>query len=266
MNILIIGGGTMGVTYARAFLRAHVATRQSLSFLEKSPARAEDLAVENIGQVYSRPERCLPEADLVILAVKPQDSADLLAWLQPSVAAGQLFMSIMAGITMQRLMDSLGTDKIVRAMPNLPAQIGMGMTAFTATPAVTRLELSAVQNLLSTTGKTLYVEEEARLDAVTAISGTGPAYVFYFMEAMMQAARGMGFSPAEAELLVSQTFQGTSELYGKTESTPAEWIARVASKGGTTEAAIRSYDAAGLAESIAQGAKAALDRAIELGK
>ena len=252
MNILIIGGGTMGVTYARAFLRAHAATRQSLAFLEKNAQRAEVLASEDVGQVYSRPERCLPEAGLVILAVKPQDVPGLLPWLRPSVASGQLFLSIMAGITMQRLTDDLGSEKIVRAMPNLPAQIGMGMTAFTATPAVTRLELSAVQNLLGTTGKTLYVEEEARLDAVTAISGTGPAYVFYFMEAMMEAARGMGFSPAEAELLVAQTFQGTSELYGKTEATPAEWIARVASKGGTTEAALRSYEADGLAERIAR--------------
>jgi pyrroline-5-carboxylate reductase len=172
----------------------------------------------------------------------------------------------MAGVTTQTLAAGLGADKIVRAMPNLPAQIGMGMTAFTATAAVTRLELSMVQNLLATTGKTLYVDEESRLDAVTAISGSGPAYVFYFMEAMMQAARGMGFSPSEAELLVAQTFQGTSELYGKTEAGCTEWIARVASKGGTTEAALRSFGTDSLSTQIEKGLTAALHRAQELGQ
>lgn len=266
MNILIIGGGTMGATYARAFLRAHVATRQTLALLEKSPERAEELAREDMGRVYADPADCLPDADLVILAVKPQDVGVLLPLLRPQVAAGQLFLSIMAGITTETLSAGLGADKIVRAMPNLPAQIGMGMTAFTATAAVTRLELSMVQNLLATTGKTLYVEDEARLDAVTAISGSGPAYVFYFMEAMMQAAREMGFSPSEAELLVAQTFQGTAELYGKTEADCLTWIGRVASKGGTTEAALRSFAGTGLSSQIVAGARAALERAVELGK
>lgn len=266
MNILIIGGGTMGATYARAFLRTHVATRQTLALLEKSPERAEELAREEMGRVFADPADCLPEADLVILAVKPQDVSVLLPLLRLYVAAGQLFLSIMAGITTETLSAGLGADKIVRAMPNLPAQIGMGMTAFTATAAVTRLELSMVQNLLATTGKTLYVDDEARLDAVTAISGSGPAYVFYFMEAMMQAAREMGFSPGEAELLVAQTFQGTAELYGKTEADCLTWIGRVASKGGTTEAALRSFASTGLSSQIVAGARAALERAVELGR
>jgi len=255
----------MGATYARAFLRAHVATRHTLALLEKSDGRAAALAAEDIGQVFCDPALCMPAADLVILAVKPQDVAKLLPLLKPHVAPGQVFLSIMAGVTTHALALGLGADKIVRAMPNLPAQIGMGMSAFSATQAVTRLELSMVQNLLATTGKTLYVDDETRLDAVTAISGSGPAYVFYFMKAMMEAAAGMGFSPSEAELLVAQTFIGTAELYGKTEASCQEWINRVASKGGTTEAALKSFSADALAASIEKGLIAARDRATELG-
>ena len=128
------------------------------------------------------------------------------------------------------LREALGTPKVIRAMPNLPAQIGMGMTAFTSTDEVTRAELVQVQNLLSTTGKTVYVEEESAIDASTAISGSGPAYVYYCMEALMAAAAQMGFAPAEAELLVSQTFRGAVELYSQAGLSCQDWIARVASK------------------------------------
>jgi len=144
MQILIIGGGIMGATYARAFLRAHIATRQTLALLEKSPERAAELSQEDMGQVFADPAACLPKADLVILAVKPQDVGSLLPLLRPFAAPGQVFLSIMAGVTTGTLAAGLGADKIVRAMPNLPAQIGMGMTAFTATASVTRLELSMV--------------------------------------------------------------------------------------------------------------------------
>jgi len=131
---------------------------------------------------------------------------------------------------------------------------------------VTRIELVMVQNLLSTTGKTVYVEQESQIDAATAISGSGPAYVYFFMNAMIEAAKSMGFSASEAELLVSQTFTGAVDLYNKSDLSCENWIAKVASKGGTTEAALRVFNAENLHEGIIEGAQAARRRAVELGK
>ncbi len=265
MKILIIGGGNMGKTYAKAFLRSHITTKEDLMILEKSPEKWEALAKEDIGSICQHPKDCLKEADLVILAVKPQDSGDLFTTMKPMVDSQQVFLSIMAGVKMESIAVGLGAPKVIRAMPNLPAQIGMGMTAFTSTDDVTRIELVMVQNLLSTTGKSIYVEDERFIDAATAISGSGPAYVFFFMKALIDAGRKMGFSESEAELLVSQTFKGAIDLFRKDDNSCDEWISKVASKGGTTEAALVSFSQTSLYQDIISGAEAALERAIELG-
>ncbi len=178
----------------------------------------------------------------------------------------QVFLSIMAGLKIQTICEELGVEKVIRAMPNLPTQIGLGMTALTSTDEVTRIELAMVLNLLNTTGKTIYVDNESFIDAATAISGSGPAYVWYFMDAMIKAAKEMGFSESEAELLVNQTFRGAVDLYNKTDFSLAEWIQKVCSKGGTTEAALESYRTTAVHEDIISGARAALSRAVELGK
>ena len=265
MKILIIGGGNMGLTYAQSFLRSHITIKEDMMILEKSPKKAEELAKKDIGTVYGSPEDCLPHADLIIFAVKPQDSASLFQSLKPWIDPQQVFLSIMAGVRIQSICEALGVKKVIRAMPNLPAQIGMGMTAFTSSNDVTRIELVMVQNLINTTGKTVYVEQESAIDAATAISGSGPAYVWFFMDAMMQAARGMGFSTSESELLVSQTFRGAVDLYNKSNFSCSEWIEKVSSRGGTTEAAMNSYKQNEVNEDIITGAQAALKRAIELG-
>ncbi len=266
MQTLIIGGGNMGMTYARSFLRSHIATQEQMMILEKSPEKAAQLAKEGVGHVYGQPEDCLSRADLIILAVKPQDAASLFASLRPLLDGQQVFLSIMAGVRIQSITEGLGAPKVIRAMPNLPAQIGMGMTVFTTSEDVTRIELVTVQNLLNTTGKAIYVEDEQLLDAATAISGSGPAYVWYYMQAMMEAALGMGFNEPQAELLVSQTFLGAIELYRATNLSCDEWIKRVSSRGGTTEAAMASFLEARVHEDIIAGARAALKRAVELGK
>ncbi|MES2621900.1 MAG: pyrroline-5-carboxylate reductase dimerization domain-containing protein [Bacteroidota bacterium] len=156
--------------------------------------------------------------------------------------------------------------KIVRCMPNLPAQIGMSMTVFTSSPEIDKKELFIVQNLINTTGKSVYVEDENMIDAATAISGSGPAYVYYFMEAMIQAGVKMGFTLAQAELLVNQTFMGAVHLHNQSELTCGEWIDRVASKGGTTEAALKVFKENIVGEKIDTALGAALNRAKELGK
>ncbi|MEL6831451.1 MAG: pyrroline-5-carboxylate reductase [Bacteroidota bacterium] len=266
MKILIIGGGNMGLTYAKSFLRSHITQQEDMMILEKSPEKAAQLAELNIGSVFGEPQDCLRQADLIILAVKPQDTPRLFETLRPEVEDQQVYLSIMAGVKIDTIRQGIGASKIVRAMPNLPAQIGMGMTAYTASDDVTRIELVMVQNLLNTTGKTIYVEDESAIDATTAISGSGPAYVFYFMDAMMQAAREMGFNESESELLVKQTFRGTVELYNKSNFSCQEWISKVSSRGGTTEAAMKAYHKRLVHEDIVAGAQAALARAVELGK
>jgi pyrroline-5-carboxylate reductase len=167
---------------------------------------------------------------------------------------------------MNTIAENLGTKKVIRAMPNLPSQVGMGMTVFTSTEEVTRIELVMVQNLINTTGKSLYVSDEAMIDAATAISGSGPAYVWYFMKALIEAGRSMGFSESEAEMLVAQTFRGAIDLFQKTDFSCEEWIKKVASKGGTTEAALSAFEETALYQDIITGANAALKRAEDLGK
>lgn len=266
MKILILGGGNMGLTYAQCFIRSRIVTPDNMMVLCRSYEKANHLSAQHEGRFFSDPRHCVAEADLLILAVKPQDSPKLLNDIQGLTDSGQVLLSIMAGVRMEVISKALGMRKITRAMPNLPAQIGEGVTAFTATEEVTRIELVMVQNLLNTTGKTLYVEQEAMLDAATAISGSGPAYVYYFMNALIETAKKMGFSPSEAELLVGQTFTGAINLYNKSDLSCENWIAKVASKGGTTEAALSLFREASLYEGIAAGAEAALKRARELGK
>ena len=266
MKILIVGGGNMGLTYGQSFLRSHIVNASQLMVLCRTPEKAQALEQQHDGRFFSNPAECVAEADLLILSVKPQDSTVLFEQIKPFIQPGQVFISIMAGVKMERIAQALGVEKVIRAMPNLPAQIGAGVTAFTSTDPVTRIELVMVQNLLNTTGKTLYVEKEEMIDAATAISGSGPAYVFYFMKAMIEAAQNMGFNQSEAELLVSQTFTGAVDLYNKTDLSCQDWIGKVASKGGTTEAALRVFNEKELYDDIMSGTNAALRRARELGQ
>jgi pyrroline-5-carboxylate reductase len=172
----------------------------------------------------------------------------------------------MAGITLAKLEEQLSCSKIVRSMPNIPTQIGMGMTVFTASSCVDRKELFIIQNLINTTGKSVYVENEKLIDAATAISGSGPAYVFYFMQSMIKAAVELGFNESEAELLVNQTFMGSVAIQNSYSLSNEQWIARVASKGGTTERALQVFEKGVLEETIVHAVKAANIRAKELGK
>ncbi len=266
MKILIIGGGNMGMTYAHSFIRSHVTDRNNLMILEKSPEKSAELAKLRDFQVYGKPEECLQRADLIILAVKPQDAPALFDTIRHLVDEQQVYLSIMAGVKIATIQKQLGAHKIIRAMPNLPAQIGGGMTVFTSTDAVTRIELVMVQNLINTTGKSLYVDDESMIDAATAISGSGPAYVWYFMKALIEGALEMGFNESEAELLVSQTFKGAIDLFHQSDFSCEEWIKKVASKGGTTEAALATFSSTNLYDDIKAGAHAALKRARELGQ
>ncbi len=253
------------MTYAQSFLRTHIVEPEHLMVLCRTAEQAAVLSAAHEGCFFADPSACVPQADLAILAVKPQDAPYLFEQIRPLAIPGQVWLSIMAGVRMDTVVKALGVRKVVRAMPNLPAQIGAGVTAFTATEEVTRIELVMVQNLLNTTGKTLYVEREVLLDAATALSGSGPAYVYFFMSALIEAAQQMGFSPSEAELLVAQTFTGAVDLYNKADLSCEQWIDKVASKGGTTEAALRVFRETQLREHLTAGVMAAWRRAEALG-
>src|SRR5699024_11424899 len=147
-----------------------------------------------------------------------------------------------AWVKLQTILDGLNIKKAVRTMPNLPAQIGKGVTSYTASKDVSRLELIMVRSFLDMTGNSIHVENENFIDKSTGISGSGPAYVFYFMESMMEAAIKMGFAEKDARLMVAQTFQGAVELFNSSDLNPTAWMDRVASKGGTTRAALDSME------------------------
>ena len=266
MKTLVIGAGNMGLTYAEGMAKSPMLNRRNLMIFDKSPeviARLKDISHFD---VYDDLHKCLPEADMVFIAVKPYHSEGLFEEMKSMVNDSQIFVSLMAGITIGKIQEGLGVKKVVRSMPNLPAQVGKGVTSYTETKEVSRIELIMVRNLLDTTGESIHVENENFIDASTGISGSGPAYVFYFMQSMMEAALKMGFSENDSKILVSQTFEGAVELFNRNDLSPGTWMDRVASKGGTTRAALDSMDDNNVKELIKDAAYAAFDRAVELGE
>ena len=256
----------MGYTYAKSIHQAETMPDSQISILETYPARVLELKKEGRFTIHDQPDICVPHAEIILLAVKPQQSSELFSSMQKHILPHQLIISIMAGVKISTIQESLGTNQVVRAMPNLPAQIGFGMTAFCPSPHVDANKLNQVQSILNSTGKSIEVPSEDAIDASTGISGSGPAYVFYFMQSMMNAAEELGFSNEEAKLLVTQTFEGTVKLFRQSDLSADEWISRVASKGGTTKAALDSFKQNKLNKKIMQGAMEAYYRAIELGK
>lgn len=265
MKVLIIGYGNMGKTYANSFIGSRFIKPEDIFALVRSDkfSTTENAIPKKNFSTSASSE--IGDFDIVILAVKPQDFSVLAQAIKPHLKDSQIIFSVMAGITLATIESQLSCSKIVRSMPNIPTQIGMGMTVFTASANVDRKELFIIQNLINTTGKSVYVENEKLIDAATAISGSGPAYVFYFMQSMIQAAVDLGFNESEAELLVNQTFMGSVAIQNSYSLSNQEWIAKVASKGGTTESALRVFEKGSLENTIVDAVKAANNRALELG-
>lgn len=265
MRVVIIGFGNMGKTYATSFISSRFIKPEDIHVLIRNTSKEYNESAIPSCNFSTISETKLSEFDIVILAVKPQDFESLAITIQPFLNQNQILFSIMAGVTIATIEKQLGCSKIVRSMPNIPTQIGMGMTVFSASNAVDRKELFIIQNLINTTGKSVYVENEKLIDAATAISGSGPAYVFYFMQSMIKAAVELGFNESEAELLVNQTFMGSVAIQNSYSLSNEEWIKKVASKGGTTEQALSVFEQNLLEATIIKGVKAANDRAIALG-
>ena len=266
MKLLVIGAGNMGLTYAEGMANSPLLNKHKLRIFDTDPKKIETLKQKTQFDVYDALEHCLPKADLVFIAVKPFHSEDLFKIMKPMLNDQQIFVSLMAGVTIDTIQQQLDKKKVVRTMPNLPAQVGKGVTSYTASKEVSRVELLMVRNLLDTTGTSIHVSTENFIDASTGISGSGPAYVFYFMQSMLDAALKMGFSDYDSKVLVSNTFEGAIELFNQNDISPKSWIEKVASKGGTTQAAIDSMDDNNVKQLIQDAAYAAFDRAVELGK
>jgi len=262
--IAFIGGGNMASAIIGGLIQQGVPARRIDVVEPWAEARAALLQQHGVtAQEAAGP--ALQRAGLVVWAVKPQTFKDAAAAVRPHTAPGAVHLSVAAGIRSDSIAAWLGSDRIVRTMPNTPALIGQGMTALFARPAITAADRALVDETLASTGELLWVEQEAQLDAVTALSGSGPAYVFFFLEAMTRAGVDMGLSAEQAHRLAVGTFTGASELARRASESPAVLRQRVTSKGGTTYAAITAMEHSGMAESFARALQAARDRARELG-
>lgn len=263
MNICFIGGGNMATALIGGLLgKGFAAGRIGVVEIDAdSRARLQqDFAVHAVDNLAEG----VAGSQAIVLAVKPQQLRDVAQQLAP-LLDGQLLISIAAGIRAGDLARWSNNPAVVRAMPNTPALIRSGMTGLYALPAVSAVQREQAQSILAAVGEILWLQDEAMLDAVTAISGSGPAYVFYFIEALQQAARELGFNAAEARRLSLATFLGASKLAACSAEDAGVLRARVTSKNGTTECALLNMAANRVAEHIVQAAHAAADRAKEMG-
>ncbi len=266
MKVTLIGCGNMGLIYAKALIKYNIVKPSDFLLVEKNADRMEELKKMQIGEVVTPENSKISESDLILLAVKPQDFLELSAQIKELLHPGITVLSIMAGLTIRYISNQLNHDIIVRAMPNSPAGLGMGVTALTAHKNVLPEQLRRAEHLLSTTGRTVYLENESQLDAVTALSGSGPAYFFYFVQNMIEAGKAMGLDEGVAAMLVKQTMLGSFHLINQAEKSLDELIVAVASKGGTTEAAFKIFENKEVGLNLQKAIFNAESRAKELSK
>jgi len=264
MNITFIGGGNMAGAIIGGLLNKGYAAG-ALRVVEIAPEARHRLEQQFGVQTYTAVSPDAVDSDCVVFAVKPQQVREAAIALKPLLSR-QLVISIAAGIRATDLSRWLGGyQKLARAMPNTPALVGAGCTGLYALPGAGSEDKSRVDAILGAVGSTLWLEREEQLDAVTAVSGSGPAYVFYFIEALQQAAQELGFDPAAARELALGTFSGAVKLAAGASEDLATLRSRVTSKGGTTERAIASMDADQIRARIVTAVRAAAQRSRELG-
>ena len=268
MNVLFIGGGNMADALIGGMLKSGFAAGQLRAVEVDGAARRrlfEKYRVECLAEVRgaARP------GEVVVFAVKPQQmqEAARFSGLKPNA---NLVVSIAAGITLASLAGWLGGPnavhtKLVRAMPNTPALIGAGVAGLYALPGVNEAERKQAEAILGAVGATVWIENEALMDAVTAVSGSGPAYVFWFIEQLAAAGESLGLTRETSKKLAIETVLGSAKLAAQSADSPAVLRERVTSKGGTTEAALKAFEEQKLAERFLRAVEAARDRGVELG-
>ena len=267
MKIAFIGGGNMASALI-AGLAGKLTAGANIHVVDPNADALERLRTQYGVTTASASDAAVSAADVMVLAVKPQSMREVAAQLLPLIDAARqpLIVSIAAGIRSADLSRWLGGyGAIVRCMPNTPALIGMGITGMAATDGVSAQQKQAADDILRAVGPTVWLDDEAQIDAVTAISGSGPAYVFYFIEAMQQAAAELGLSDQQGTQLALATFAGAAQLATQSSEPVALLRERVTSKGGTTYAALTSMEDSGVKAAIVKGAKAAAARGKQMG-
>lgn len=264
MRITFLGGGNMANALIGGLLNNGFPANE-IAVIEIGPENRASLE-RNFGvRCFAEPDAAAMNCDALLLAVKPQQMREACAPLQKYLQQ-QLVISVAAGLRLSDLSRWLGGyDKLVRAMPNTPALIGAGVTGLFALSTVSEAERLGADRIMHAVGSTVWVNDEPQIDALTAISGSGPAYVFLFIEALQQAATELGFSARQVRQLSIETVLGAARLASLSEEPASALRERVTSKGGTTEAALRTMTERGLKEAIVAGVKAAAARGAELG-
>jgi pyrroline-5-carboxylate reductase len=275
-SLSFIGCGVMAEAIIGGLLRRELVTPAQIVASHPRQERREELQTKygiNVVESNAKAARPGPASDgssrkssIVILAVKPQRVSTVFNELRKQLQEEQLVLSIVAGAKIETIADELGQPSIVRAMPNTPAQIGEGMTAWTATPEVSDAQLEQVRALLGALGKEIYVETERMIDMATALSATGPTYIFLVMEALVDAGVHMGFSRHVAQELVLQTMLGSVLFAKESHKHPAELRNMVTSPGGTSAEAIYQMEKGGLRTVLSKAVWAAFQRAVALGR
>jgi len=264
MKIAFIGGGNIATALIGGLIKRGTAPTD-LYAIDIQPDTRERLARQFGIHTAATVDTKLTDYDIIVLAVKPQTLNNVARTLAPHLAT-QLMISVAAGVRVADLSRWLGGyARIVRAMPNMPALIGMGITGLAALPGIDADDRQRAAHVLDAIGTTLWCDEELQLDAITAISGSGPAYVFYFIEALQEAGRRLGLSSEQSHALAIATFTGAAQLAAQADEPVSVLRERVTSQGGTTAAALASFEAQGIQEGIIRGALAAQARAREIG-
>ncbi len=264
MKIAFIGGGNMATALIGGLLRDRIAPG-SIRVVEVDPQRLADLKQRFGVEGSSCPDEGLRGMDATVFAVKPQQMREACTQCRPWLDAG-FVLTIAAGVPSTAVAAWSGRPQVVRAMPNTPALIGAGITGMSAGGALAPAARDLAERIMSAAGAVVWFDDESMLDAVTAVSGSGPAYVFFFIEALQAAAQAMGMTSEQAHRLSVATFLGSAQL-AQQSGEPVEVLReRVTSKGGTTAAALEKMRALGVREAIVEAALAALERSRELGK
>lgn len=263
-NIAFVGSGMMAEAMVQGLLRQKLVQAKQLRCVDIREERVHELKTKYGVLPYTDPVKAVKDADIVVLSIKPQVLPEIFSQLGRKLKPNQIVLSILAGATIESLSSGLQHKKIVRAMPNTPARIGEGMTVWTHAPEVDASSRAQVCAILKALGLEIHVEHEIELDMATALSGTGPAYVFLFMEALVDAGVHMGFPRRIAQQLVLQTVKGSVAFASQTPTHLAELRNQVTSPGGTSAEALYQLEKGGLRTVISKSVYAAFQRSLAL--
>ncbi|MFB0559451.1 MAG: pyrroline-5-carboxylate reductase [Dehalococcoidales bacterium] len=265
MKITIVGGGNMGEAMLSAILEKGLSLPQATSVSDIDEARRQYLGQKYGVAVTGSNRLAVTRGDVVLFAIKPQNLAAVMTELNGQLKSTQLVLSIIAGARINTLCLGLNHKCVVRAMPNMPARIGEGISVWTATAEVTEQQKEWASSILGTMGKAIYVDDEKYIDMATAVSGSGPAYFFLMVEALVDAAVNIGLSRDMAQELVLQTILGSGRVLQKSDKSAAELRRMVTSPGGTTAEALSQFEKGGFNDLVLQAVRAAYDKAKRLG-